>query len=95
MKVSILKQVEFEDPGYYLEYFESKNYKITIHKLYDGDQPDNNSDIILVLGGSMNIYEEEKYPFLKEEKAYISEAINKGKKIIGVCLGAQIIADVL
>ena len=95
MKVSILKHVEFEDPGYYLEYFSNNDYEVSIHNLYKGDTPDKESDLILVLGGPMNIYEEDKYPFLKDEKKFISEAIKKGKKIIGVCLGAQIIADVL
>ncbi len=95
MKVSILKHVDFENPGYYLEYFVKKEYEVTIHNLYEGDKPDDNADIILVLGGPMNIYEEEIYPFLKDEKEYISKSIKEGKKVIGICLGSQIIADVL
>lgn len=95
MRVSILKHIEFEDPGYYFEYFLHKGYDVTIHNLYEGDMPDNNSDIIVVMGGPMNVYEEERYPFLKEEKEFISRSVKEGKKVIGVCLGAQIIADVL
>ena len=43
----------------------------------------------------MNIYEEQEYPWLAMEKAVIREAIAKGKTVIGICLGAQLIADVL
>jgi len=43
----------------------------------------------------MNIYEDEKYPWLKEVKRFIKRAIEKGKIVLGICLGAQLIADVL
>jgi len=43
----------------------------------------------------MNIYEEELYPWLSKEKQFIKEAINAGKIVFGVCLGAQLIADAL
>ncbi|MCF8381013.1 MAG: type 1 glutamine amidotransferase [Bacteroidales bacterium] len=95
MRVSILKHVHFENPGYYLDYFDRKGFKVLIHNLYEGDMPDLNADLILVLGGPMNIYEESEYPFLESEKKYLKNAIREGKKIIGVCLGSQLIADVL
>ena len=43
----------------------------------------------------MNIYEEIQHPWLKQEKAFISRAIEKGKVVLGICLGAQLVADVL
>lgn len=43
----------------------------------------------------MNIYEEEKYPWLREEKNFITEAIASKKIVLGVCLGSQLAADVL
>jgi len=43
----------------------------------------------------MNVYEEKEYPWLKEEKIFIREAIDAGKKVLGICLGAQLIADAL
>ena len=52
-------------------------------------------DWLMIMGGSMNIYEEEKYPWLAEEKRFIEEAIARKKIILGVCLGSQLIADVL
>ena len=52
-------------------------------------------DWLIIMGGSMNIYEEEKYPWLAQEKNFIAEAIANKKIVLGVCLGSQLIADVL
>jgi GMP synthase-like glutamine amidotransferase len=50
---------------------------------------------IVILGGPMNVYEEDRYPFLAEEDLFIKEAIQRGKSILGICLGAQLIAKAL
>jgi GMP synthase-like glutamine amidotransferase len=50
---------------------------------------------IVILGGPMNVYEEDQYPFLKEEDLFIKEAIQRGKVVLGICLGAQLIAKAL
>ena len=47
------------------------------------------------MGGPMNIYDQKKFPWLKEEKAFIKQAIKNRKKVLGICMGAQLIADVL
>ena len=47
------------------------------------------------MGGPMNIYEEERYAWLAEEKEFIKKAVYSGKIVLGVCLGAQLISDVL
>ena len=52
-------------------------------------------DMLVVMGGPMNIYEFDKFPWLSIERTFIKKAIDAGKKVLGVCLGAQIIADVL
>jgi GMP synthase-like glutamine amidotransferase len=43
----------------------------------------------------MNVYEEDLYPFLREEDLFIKEAIQRGKHILGICLGSQLIAKAL
>jgi GMP synthase-like glutamine amidotransferase len=50
---------------------------------------------LVILGGPMNVYEEDRYPFLREEDLFIKEAIQRGKSILGICLGAQLIAKAL
>jgi GMP synthase-like glutamine amidotransferase len=45
------------------------------------------------MGGPMNIYQEQQYPWLKAEKACIDQALAAGKTLLGICLGAQLLAD--
>jgi GMP synthase-like glutamine amidotransferase len=52
-------------------------------------------DFLAVMGGTMNIYEHDEHPWLIDEKRFIRQAIDAGKKVLGVCLGGQLIADVL
>lgn len=52
-------------------------------------------ECLIIMGGPMGVHDEKKFPFLTAEKKFIEAAIKKDKKIIGICLGAQLIADVL
>jgi GMP synthase-like glutamine amidotransferase len=47
------------------------------------------------MGGPMNVYQDAQYPWLETEKNYIRAAIDSGKYVIGICLGAQLIAHTL
>ena len=55
----------------------------------------NDFDLLVILGGPMEIYEEDRYPWLKAEKQFIANAVEQGKLVLGVCLGAQLLADAL
>ncbi|MBB6454702.1 GMP synthase-like glutamine amidotransferase [Salirhabdus euzebyi] len=52
-------------------------------------------DFLIILGGRMGAYEEERYPWLVQEKKYIKEAYEAGTFILGICLGSQLIASAL
>ena len=52
-------------------------------------------DAIVVLGGPMNIYQYRDHPWLRAEARFIEAGLAAGKKVIGVCLGAQILANLL
>ena len=52
-------------------------------------------ELLIILGGRMGAYEEEDYPWLIDEKAFIKRAIDENKYVLGICLGAQILAHVL
>ena len=52
-------------------------------------------DLLIILGGRMGAYEEDTYPWLTDEKLFIKRAIAENKYVLGICLGAQILADVL
>ncbi len=52
-------------------------------------------DGLIIMGGGASIYEEAKYPYLKEEKKFIRKCIDEGKTILGICLGSQLLAEVM
>jgi len=97
MNVLIMKHIEIEGPGlieYCLKqgniFYQILNLSTAAHfpKLDDFTH-------IILLGGPMNVHEEDRYPFLREEDLFIKEAIQRGKTILGICLGAQLIAKAL
>lgn len=52
-------------------------------------------DWLIIMGGPMSVNDEQTYPWLRAEKKFIAEAIADGKNVLGVCLGAQLIASAL
>lgn len=50
---------------------------------------------LVVMGGPMNVYEEEKHPFLKDEDRFIRQAMQHGIPYLGICLGSQLLAKAL
>lgn len=50
---------------------------------------------LVILGGPMNVYEEESYPYLRKVDQLIKEAVRIGQPVLGVCLGGQLIAKAL
>ncbi|MCB0371222.1 MAG: type 1 glutamine amidotransferase, partial [Bdellovibrionales bacterium] len=50
---------------------------------------------LLICGGSMDTFEEDQYPWLKEEKLFIKKCVELGVLIFGLCLGCQLLAEVL
>ena len=97
MRLHYLQHVPFENPGSILTWAKENNWVITNTQLYNHDPlpKQEEFDWLVVMGGPMNIYEEEKYPWLADEKKFLRAAIASGKVIIGLCLGGQLIADVI
>lgn len=97
MRIHFLLHVHYEDPGYLTDWAENNGHSHSSTFLYDNeDLPGIEAfDFLVILGGPMNIYEETKYPWLPVEKKFIRKAIESGKKVLGICLGSQLIADVL
>ena len=97
MRIHYLQHVSFENPGSILEWAKANNGMVTSTQLYNDEAlPDvKEFDWLVVMGGPMNIYEEEQYPWLKAEKALIKAAIEANKVVLGMCLGSQLIADII
>jgi GMP synthase-like glutamine amidotransferase len=93
--VLIIKHVQIEGPGIIQDILEKKGYKIKVIELEEGEELPfdfKNIKAVIIMGGPMNVYEEEKYPFLKEEDKFIKKIMEKNIPILGICLGAQILA---
>ena len=52
-------------------------------------------DFLIVVGGPMSVYDEEVYPWLRDQKRVIKQAVEAGKVVLGICLGSQFIASAL
>ncbi len=97
MKILCLKHVPFEGPGAIALWAQQRGHELVIKSVFQSEPlpPIESIDLLLVMGGPMNIYEHDTHPWLVDEKAYIRSAIDAGKQAVGICLGAQLIADVL
>lgn len=97
MKLHCLAHVPFEDAANIGLWAQDRGHTLAYTRFFRGDPlPAVDSfDMLAIMGGLMNIYEHNAYPWLVTEKAFIKQAIDAGKKVIGICLGAQLIADCL
>ncbi len=97
MKIHYLQHVPFEDLANIRVWAETKGYGISRTLLYETAKFPSQSDFdwLVIMGGPMGIYEEEKYSWLKAEKQFIKETIESGKKVLGICLGSQLIAEAI
>ncbi len=98
MQIHCLQHVSFENPGTIAEWVASNHYSISYTNFFEKNfslPAINEFDALLIMGGYMNVDEEDKFSWLKEEKQLIKQAIEAGKKVIGICLGSQLIASAL
>lgn len=94
--VLILKNIEHEGPGTIEDYLIGAKIPYSIVNLQTQLCPDSQSyDTLVIMGGPMSVHDTKLYPYLLEEIEIIKEFIKDGKSILGVCLGAQLIARAL
>lgn len=96
-RIVILQHTDMEIPGTLLEWTKSRGHKGIIHPVYKNqNMPTQDSfDWLIVLGGSMNVDQEKEHPWLKIEKKFIAETLKHNKSYLGICLGGQMLAQVL
>ena len=97
MRIHSLQHEPFEGLGNIEVWAKNRGHSITRTLLFKNEKLPETSDFdwLVIMGGSMNIYEEDKFPWLKKEKEFIAKAIADHKILLGICLGSQLIADVL
>lgn len=94
MRVSVLMHVESEGPGVFGELLRAAGAEVRMVRLHLGDPLPavGEIDAVLSMGGPMNVYEEEEHPFLADETRFLREAAARELPVLGICLGAQMIA---
>jgi GMP synthase-like glutamine amidotransferase len=97
MRIQCIQHVFHEDMGSIKPWITQKGYDLQVTKMFNNESlPDTfDFDWLIILGGPMGAYEESRYPWLVEEKRFIEKCIRSDKKVLGICLGSQLIADVL
>jgi GMP synthase-like glutamine amidotransferase len=97
MRIQCLQHVPFEGPAAIADWARQRGHAIGISRLYEAAEPPSQDgfDWLVVMGGPMGIHDEAEHPWLKREKAFLRESIDAGKTVVGVCLGAQLLAGVL
>lgn len=97
LRIHFLQHVTFERPGYLQAWAEGHGFSLTGTKLFEDEGLPGLSafDCLIIMGGPMSVNDEFIYPWLKSEKSFIHSAIYAGKHVIGICLGAQLIANTL
>jgi GMP synthase-like glutamine amidotransferase len=97
MNIHYFQHVPFEGLGSIENWARKPDHKVTATRFYEDHKLPfiDICDMLIVMGGPMSVHDEDKYDWLAEEKRFIEKAIIRGKKVIGICLGAQLIAEVL
>jgi len=98
MRAHYFQHVPFEGLGSIEGWLRSVGYEITSTFFYQQNPalpPVDCIDLLIVMGGPMSVNDEEQYSWLVEEKRFLRECIAAGKPVLGICLGAQLIASAM
>jgi GMP synthase (glutamine-hydrolysing) len=96
-KAVAIYHLAFEDLGSFAPVLREAGYEIAyasaVHDLARVDPK--GPDLLVICGGPIGVYEEEAYPFIKDEKRLIAERLAAGRPTLGICLGGQMMAAAL
>lgn len=102
LRIEVFRHVPFEGLGSMEAWFSTRGHMLNHVLFHDGGSPASTeggkgplADWIIVMGGPMGVHDEAEFPWLKEEKRALEAALKRGAAVLGVCLGAQLLAHVL
>ncbi len=97
MRIHYFQRVRFEELESIEQWIRARGYHLTATELYQNDpMPEMEGvDLVVIMGCPMEVNDEDRLPWLVMEKRFIEKALSNGKAVLGICLGAQLIADVL
>jgi len=96
MHIHCLQHVPFESPGGIVAWAEARGHEFTVTRLFANEPiPDASSlDALVVMGGPMGVHDDAQHPWMRGEKHLILAALETDRHVLGICLGAQMIAHV-
>lgn len=97
MNIAIFQHVPFEGPAKIETWAKEKGHKLRHARFYEDPTIPLMKSVqgLVIMGGPMGANDEEKYPWMAREKKFIRKALEEGLPVLGVCLGAQLMASVL
>jgi GMP synthase-like glutamine amidotransferase len=97
MHVHVLQHVPFEGLGSIEDWLSQKGARVTFTQFFDSARLPSPAglDLIIALGGPMSVNDEAQFPWLRDEKRFLADAIANNQAVLGICLGAQLIAGAL
>lgn len=97
MRIACLQHVAFEGPATIGTWAGSQGFPFSLTRLFANEPlPARTTfDVLVVLGGPMSVRDEDRFDWLRPEKEFIRHAIENDKRVLGICLGAQLIAETL
>ncbi len=97
MRIQVLQHDDKEWIGNMEPWFNARDYSVRTCLIYKNQPlPDaEDFDWLVIMGGGMSVNDEENFPWLIKEKLLIEEAVAFGKKVLGICLGGQLIASAM
>jgi GMP synthase (glutamine-hydrolysing) len=94
MKIAIFQHEPSEPSGYFEQVFSEYTIPMEYIRLYEtGEVPCTDATHLVFMGGPMSVNDEKEYPYLKQEKDLIRRARKEHRNVLGICLGAQLIAS--
>jgi GMP synthase-like glutamine amidotransferase len=96
-RVHYLRHVPFEGLGSIRPWLEARHARVTSTRLYEDPRLPSVADFdwLIVMGGPMGANDDHLHPWLFAERALIADAVEAGKVVLGICLGAQLLARAL
>jgi len=97
MKILVFQHVATEHPGSFRDVMKAQGHSMHQVELDEGESipPLDDYDILLVMGGPQDVWEEDKYPWLRLEKQAIHDWVAAGRPYLGMCLGNQLLAEAM
>ncbi len=97
LQACVVRHVAFEDLGNFGPVLSAAGFDMSVMDAGVDDvfEPIVRSDLVIILGGPIGVYEVESYPFLVEEVRALGKRLREGRPTLGICLGAQLMASAL